>query len=108
MARFRIGGSGPDGRGLGCIAGITRRRFDKAGEICKTDASGEVQKLRQCPYVEEVADEAASISVGCGALESPSRRGDRVTKRVYFRMVSEYARKLRQSRLAPKCRCTKG
>ena len=63
MARFRIGGSGPDGRGLGCIAGIAKRRFDKSGEIYKTDASGEVQTLRQCPYVEEIGREAASLMV---------------------------------------------
>lgn len=55
MAKFRIGGSGPDGRGLGWIAGLeTKRRFDKAGEIYETDVPEEIQALRRCPYVEEI------------------------------------------------------
>ena len=54
MTRFRIGGSGPDGRGIGYIMGIVGRRFDQAGEIYDTDNPVEIQILRQCPYTEEL------------------------------------------------------
>jgi hypothetical protein len=60
MAKFKMGGSGPDGKGLGWIAGLdTKRRFDKSGEIYETDNPGEIQVLRRCPYVEEIADQVA-------------------------------------------------
>jgi len=56
MAKFRLGGSGPDGRGLGWVSGIIRRRFDKSGEIYETDDLCEIRALRRCSYVEEMAD----------------------------------------------------
>ena len=59
MAKFKIGGAGPDGMGLGWIEGITRHRFDKSGEIYETDDLGEIQALRRCEYVEEIDSEAA-------------------------------------------------
>ncbi len=55
MAKFRLGGSGPDGRGLGWVSGIIKRRFDKSGEIYETDDLCEIQVLRCCSYVEEMA-----------------------------------------------------
>ena len=57
MAKFRTGGSGPDGRGLGWIAGITEHRFGMAGEIYETDDPDEIEALRRCSYAEEIADE---------------------------------------------------
>jgi len=57
MAKFRTGGSGPDGRGLGWIAGITEYRFEEAGEIYTTDDSDEIEALRRCIYAEEIVDE---------------------------------------------------
>ena len=60
MAKFKMGGSGPDGRGLGWIAGLeAKRRFDRSGEIYETDDPNEIRVLRWCPYVEEIADKAA-------------------------------------------------
>ena len=60
MARFRIGGAGPDGKGLGWIAGITGRKFDKSGEVYETDDPNEIDALRQCAYAEETDDEASN------------------------------------------------
>lgn len=57
MVKFKLGGSGPDGGGLGWVSGIVKRRFDKAGEIYETDDPCEIQALRRCSYVEEMADE---------------------------------------------------
>ncbi|MBD3181046.1 hypothetical protein GF312_02070 [Candidatus Poribacteria bacterium] len=57
MARFRIGGSGPDNRGLGKIEGIDTRRFDVAGEIYETNKYNEIIILRKCLYVNELTDE---------------------------------------------------
>jgi hypothetical protein len=57
MAKFRLGGSGPDGRGLGWVSGIIRCRFDRSGEIYETDDLCEIRALRRCFYVEEMADE---------------------------------------------------
>lgn len=56
MARFRTGGSGPDDRGLGWIAGIAEHRFDKAGEIYETNDPDEIEALRRCSYAEEIID----------------------------------------------------
>ena len=59
MAKFKMGGSGPDGRGLGWLAGLeAKRRFDRSGEIYETDNPDEIRVLRWCPYVEEIADKA--------------------------------------------------
>jgi hypothetical protein len=55
MAKFRLGGSGPDNRGLGKIAGIPGKRFDKAGEMYETDDLDEIQVLGLCPYAEAIA-----------------------------------------------------
>jgi hypothetical protein len=63
MIRFKLGGSGPDGGGLGWVSGIIKRRFDKSGEIYETDDPCEIQALRRCPYVEEMADDADEIPV---------------------------------------------
>ena len=71
MAKFRIGGSGPNGRGLGRIAGITKRRFDKSGETYETDDPNELQLLRWCPYVEEVVGR----STASGELRKSSKAG---------------------------------
>ena len=59
MAKFRTGGSGPDGRGLGWISGITEHRFEEAGEIYITDDPDEIEALRRCMYVEEIVDETS-------------------------------------------------
>jgi hypothetical protein len=56
MAKFRTGGSGPDGRGLGWIAGITKHRFERAGEIYETNDPDEIEALRRCSHVEEIVD----------------------------------------------------
>jgi len=45
MAKFRLGGSGPDYRGLGKIAGIAGG-FEKSGIIYKTDSPEEILILR--------------------------------------------------------------
>lgn len=45
MAKFRLGGSGPDHRGLGRIAGISGN-FDKSGIIYETDSPDEIIILR--------------------------------------------------------------
>ena len=55
MAKFKLGGSGPDGRGLGWVSGINKRRFDESGEIYDTHDPCEIQALRRCSYVEEIA-----------------------------------------------------
>lgn len=45
MTKFRIGGSGPNGRGLGNIVGIAKR-FESAGEIYETNVYSEMEILR--------------------------------------------------------------
>ena len=55
MAKFRVGGVGPDGGGLGKVAGIPGRRFDIAGEIYETEDTDEIRALRECPYVVEIS-----------------------------------------------------
>ena len=73
MAKFRMGGSGPDGMGLGWIAGLeTKRRFDKSGEIYETNSLSEIQVLRRCPYVEEIADQAADQQQAEGHIHDSS------------------------------------
>ncbi len=70
MAKFKLGGSGPDGGGLGWVSGIIKRRFDKSGEIYETDDPCEIQALRRCSYVEEMADkEGAGEQRSEGARE---------------------------------------
>jgi hypothetical protein len=59
--KFQIGGSGPDGRGLGRISGINHRRFDDAGEIYETDNPDEIRALNRCPYARKI----------CGDVERP-------------------------------------
>ena len=74
MAKFRTGGSGPDGRGLGQIAGITDHRFDKAGEIYETNDPDEIEALRRCSYAEEIADGVSLQTEAQGKLpEKPER-----------------------------------
>ncbi len=63
MAKFKLGGSGPDGRGLGWVSGIIKRRFDKSGEIYETDDPCETEALRLCSYVEEMTDEEGAEKV---------------------------------------------
>lgn len=63
MAKFKLGGSGPDGGGLGWVSGIIKRRFDKSGEIYETDDPCEIQALRCCSYVEEMADKEGAGEV---------------------------------------------
>ena len=63
MAKFKLGGSGPDGGGLGWVSGIIKRRFDKSGEIYETDDPCEIQALRRCSYVEEMADKEGAREV---------------------------------------------
>ncbi len=68
MAKFRTGGSGPDDRGLGWIAGITEHRFGMAGEIYETDDPDEIEALRRCSYAEEIADEVPPQTVERGKI----------------------------------------
>ncbi len=84
MAKFRIGGSGPNHRGLGWIAGITERRFDKSGEIYETNDLGETLALRRCSYVEEITHEVLDTK----AIETPVPRDKRVCSRAELRHKS--------------------
>jgi hypothetical protein len=74
MTKFRLGGSGPDGRGLGWVSGIMRRRFDKSGEIYETDDLCEIRALRRCSYVEEMADKEGAGERGSGGAREVLRR----------------------------------
>ena len=70
MARFKLGGSGPDSRGLGWVSGIIKRRFDISGEMYETDELCEIEALRRCSYAEEMADKEGAGERGSrGARE---------------------------------------
>jgi hypothetical protein len=73
MVKFKLGGSGPDGGGLGWVSGIIKRRFDKSGEIYETDDPHEIQALRHCSYVEEMADKEGAGEQGSGGAREVLR-----------------------------------